>query len=396
MLTNHPSVLGGGGGGSGDVTKAGNNAFTGVNNFAYVPSSAWVSLAAGTALTNGVPYYDALSVDRTLTFTTAAPNGTSISNTALVRFTVTNTPTLTFPASIRNGSASAAPITSLVLSAGIYTFSWQYENGAWYLTDSVPSVAAIAYGGTGQATASLAFDALSGAETTVASATTTDLGAVTSNKVSITGTTTITGFGTVAAGVERSGVFTGSLTLTQNSSSLILPGGANITTQAGDTFRAVSLGSGNWRVYSYTPATGKSVVSGGRIIQFTAAAATLSAGNNWYFATAAGPVSSNQGRYLVPIPSTGTITKIQVCYHSGVGGDNLHSLTVDVWINNATAVGGITIVSNLTDSYPVAVVSQAVTEWNGTTGDKAEIRVNAPAGMTSTAASTFTILVTIE
>lgn len=99
------------------------------------------------------------------------------------------------------------------------------------------------------------FDAINGAEATVASATTTDIGAASSDKVSITGTTTITGFGTATAGIKRSGRFTGALTLTHNATSLILPGGANITTVAGDRFEAVSLGSGNWVVYNYVKAT---------------------------------------------------------------------------------------------------------------------------------------------
>jgi hypothetical protein len=85
----------------------------------------------------------------------------------------------------------------------------------------------------------------------LASAATTDLGAQTSNNLRITGTTTITGFGTAASGVRRELRFAGALTLTHNATSLILPGGANITTAAGDTATAVSLGSGNWVVANY-------------------------------------------------------------------------------------------------------------------------------------------------
>src|SRR5690606_7462320 len=80
----------------------------------------------------------------------------------------------------------------------------------------------------------------------VASATTTDLGAAAGRIVDVTGTTTITSFGTVAAGVWRIVRFTGALTLTHNATSLILPGSANIKTAAGDCAIAVSLGSGNW------------------------------------------------------------------------------------------------------------------------------------------------------
>lgn len=97
--------------------------------------------------------------------------------------------------------------------------------------------------------------------TIIASASTTDLGSVASEGVEITGTTTITSFGTVAAGTVRFGRFTGVLTLTHNATSLILPGGANITTAANDRFEAVSLGSGNWLVTDYVRANGQALVA---------------------------------------------------------------------------------------------------------------------------------------
>jgi hypothetical protein len=90
----------------------------------------------------------------------------------------------------------------------------------------------------------------------IASATTTDIGAATGNYVDVTGTTTITGLGTVQAGTKRTVRFTGALLLTYNATSLILPGAANITTAAGDVADFVSLGSGNWRCTAYTPIAG--------------------------------------------------------------------------------------------------------------------------------------------
>lgn len=91
------------------------------------------------------------------------------------------------------------------------------------------------------------------AEVSVASATTCNIGAAASNKVAITGTTPITSFGTTANRLKFIR-FGGALTLTHNATSLILPGGANITTAAGDTCVAMSDASGNWRVYSYQAA----------------------------------------------------------------------------------------------------------------------------------------------
>lgn len=95
----------------------------------------------------------------------------------------------------------------------------------------------------------------------IASATTTDLGAVEGLAHNVTGTTTITSFGTVRAGVWKVIIFTGALTLTHNATSLILPGAANITTVSGDIAMAMSEGSGNWRVWNYIRGTTGSTAS---------------------------------------------------------------------------------------------------------------------------------------
>jgi hypothetical protein len=91
---------------------------------------------------------------------------------------------------------------------------------------------------------------------TIASATTCDLGSKAAHALEITGTTTITGFGTIKAGTVKFLNFAGALVLTHNASSLILPGGANITTAAGDTAVVRSLGSGNWRCLAFQRAAG--------------------------------------------------------------------------------------------------------------------------------------------
>lgn len=90
----------------------------------------------------------------------------------------------------------------------------------------------------------------------VASSATVDLGAVVGNLVHITGTTTITAFGSVQAGTRRRVIFDGALLLTHNGTSLILPTAANITTVAGDSAEFVSEGAGNWRCTGYQRASG--------------------------------------------------------------------------------------------------------------------------------------------
>lgn len=97
-----------------------------------------------------------------------------------------------------------------------------------------------------------------GALTNLASATTTDLGSVLSHNVNITGTTTITSFGSSASTTypEYRVQFAAALTLTYNATSLILPTGASIVTAAGDSAVVQYLGTGNWRVLSYATASG--------------------------------------------------------------------------------------------------------------------------------------------
>lgn len=105
-------------------------------------------------------------------------------------------------------------------------------------------------------TAFLAAYTFPGTEATLASSATTNLGSTGVYAVSITGTTTITSFGSSASTSAPLYFirFTGALTLTHNATSLILIGGANITTAAGASAIMLYLGSGNWRMLSYEPA----------------------------------------------------------------------------------------------------------------------------------------------
>lgn len=98
-------------------------------------------------------------------------------------------------------------------------------------------------------------------ETDIASASTCDIGAAPTDKVRVTGTTTITSFGTVP-NVLRFVRFGGALTLTHNATSLILPGGANIAAASGDIAVAASDTSGNWRLLTYLRIAGRPLNSG--------------------------------------------------------------------------------------------------------------------------------------
>lgn len=91
----------------------------------------------------------------------------------------------------------------------------------------------------------------------IASASTMDIGAVAGSYHDVTGTTTVTGLGTVSAGIWKILQFDSTPQLTYNASSLPLPTAANITAEAGDHLFAVSLGSGNWAVPFYLRKSGE-------------------------------------------------------------------------------------------------------------------------------------------
>ena len=80
----------------------------------------------------------------------------------------------------------------------------------------------------------------------IASAATTDIGAVEGLMHDITGTTWITSLGTGRQGLFKILQFDASLTIT-HSASLALDGAANITTEAGDVLMVISEGGGVWR-----------------------------------------------------------------------------------------------------------------------------------------------------
>ena len=90
--------------------------------------------------------------------------------------------------------------------------------------------------------------------TAVATATTVNLDTANGDYVELTGTTTVTGV-TLGNGQERTCKAAGAFLLT-NGANLILPGGANITTAAGDTFILRGESGSKVRCVAYTRADG--------------------------------------------------------------------------------------------------------------------------------------------
>lgn len=79
------------------------------------------------------------------------------------------------------------------------------------------------------------------------------------NYFDVTGTTTITSFNSMGIGTIIGLQFDAALTLTHNATDLILPGGLNILTAAGDEAIFVEYASGDWRCINYTKASGRGI-----------------------------------------------------------------------------------------------------------------------------------------
>jgi hypothetical protein len=119
----------------------------------------------------------------------------------------------------------------------------------------------------------------------IASAATTTIWATDGNYVHVTGTTTITSFGTAArAGARRKVIFDGILTLT-NGANLILPTGANIVTAAGDVIDVVAETTTQHRVVEYARADGSALtvpatITGNKVFTGTVQISSTTAVNN--------------------------------------------------------------------------------------------------------------------
>lgn len=188
----------------------------------------------------------------------------TLTNKTLTSPTLT-TPVLGTPSSGTLTSCTGLPISTGIsgLAAGIATFlatptsanlisavTDETGTGALVFANTPTLVTPVLGAATGTSLVlSSKIDEAKGAD--IASASTTNIGAATGNYVNITGTTSITAFDTVQAGVRRILNFNSVLTLTYNAVSLILPTSANILTAGGDTATFVSLGAGNWVCVQY-------------------------------------------------------------------------------------------------------------------------------------------------
>ena len=166
----------------------------------------------------------------------------------------------------------------------------------------------------------------------------------------ISGTTAITALGTLPAGRVRKVRFTGILTLTHNGTSLIIPGAANITTANGAYAEFISLGSGNWFLSHYQPASNSILTLGtpvastsGTSIDFTG----IPAGTKEIVVMLAGVSTSITSNLLIQIGDAGGIEN--TAYIS-------HAMNYTTGINNNTTGFILTVDVAAADVFSGAVV----------------------------------------
>ena len=169
-------------------------------------------------------------------------------------------------------------------------------------------------------------------------ASTTSLSSATGNFLHIIGTngTQIDSFGTCPAGARFVLYFEISVILNHNATSLIIPGGNDITTTAGDAVMLISEGSGNWRVIGYFPGTGLPV---GTVTSVTASSPLASSGGNAPNITLNTVSPNPAGSFTsadITVDAYGRVTAAS----SGTGGSPGGADT-EVQYNNLGSFGGI-------------------------------------------------------
>jgi hypothetical protein len=128
------------------------------------------------------------------------------------------------------------------------------------------------------------------------------------NYFDVTGTTTITSINTTKVGTFIGLHFDGILILTHHATDLILPGGANITTQAGDEAFFIEYATGDYRCVSYLRADGTPIVGGGGgglTVEFKTASFTAEAGKKY-------KVDSTGGAVVVTLPAGNDLDNIVI------------------------------------------------------------------------------------
>lgn len=324
--------------------------------------------------------------------TNAAKNGSNNDITALLALTTPVTPTqggsTVYAGGTSTGSANAQVITvpvptgfSLAINKRI-VFTAGYTNtgtttfniagtGATNVYKLTPTGSSALTGGeivTGSIVEAI-YDgtqyqlvtnnlALLGPLTSLASAS-PDFGTISSHNINLTGTTTITSFGSTASTIYPVYYFklAGAITFTYNGTSMILPGALDIVGAAGDTGMALYLGSGNWQVTAYTKLNGQPVIAAGTPL---CGAIGFTMGNNSGTPNSSIDMAAGQAVMLTTGGVSISASSVAITVNTTVNGANgldAGSKGNSTWynfylINNGTTTAGLASTSATAPTMP--------------------------------------------
>lgn len=253
---------------------------------------------------------------------------------------------------------------------------WDYVTGLLGATGNAAD-ARVALGAMGYAGGTLTGPLNEARGADIASSGTINLSNATGNLVDVTGGTPITSV-TLLDGAERTVRFTGVLTLTHGAS-LVLPGGASITTASGDFAKFRGYAGGLVRCVGYSRASGVAVVapnaattSTSGVVELATDAETVAGTDTTRASTpsgvaaalAAAPFGLGVGQSWQDVNAS---RALNTTYTNSTGRTISVSLTVGVTIQNsvfAIVVNGVTI--GYTGVYSNAVYASFVVPPGGT------------------------------
>lgn len=169
--------------------------------------------------------------------------------------------------------------------------------------------------------------------TILASAATTDLGTIPSHNIELTGTASITSFGSTAnlAYPVYQVLFGGAMTIV-TSGAIGTIGGTNIVTVSGDTAVILYTGAGNWTFLSYQRGSGVPLNFGANFLQNYLAGLTLStAGGSGTFGIAAGVATNSTNAAMMQLASAYTKTTASWAVGTGNGGLDTGAIANTTW-----------------------------------------------------------------
>lgn len=187
--------------------------------------------------------------------------------------------------------------------------------------------------------------------TSVAGTATTDLGAIASRFIDVTGNTGITSFGSAPQGTWRVVRFTGYPAIT-HSATLVLPGGADLTVTSGDIFIALSTAPGSWQVIHYQPYAGRQIQTCSFMARRSDRTTLLAIGTTSIPNPVYDQVQHNVGSGFAP--STGTFTAPATGYY--------HFDVVFNWTPSSGAPGTSVVQVHLAQSATIWPSTNAVNQ----------------------------------